>query len=133
MHSGKESACQDRRYRKRGFDPWVRKITWSRKWQPTVVFLPGKSHGQRSPVGYSQWGRKELDMTKHADVGKAWTHTGHSLESAESSLFPGFRIMLPKWDNLKLLSDMAHEVEKSYFSYLAGGESKIADQFHASL
>ena len=36
---------------------------WSRKWQPTPVFLPGKFHGQRNLAGYSQWGRKELDMT----------------------------------------------------------------------
>ena len=35
------------------------------KWQPTPVFLPEKSHGERSLVGYSPWGRKELDMTKH--------------------------------------------------------------------
>ena len=38
---------------------WVRKISWRRKWQPTPVFLPGKSHGQRSLVGYSPRGRKE--------------------------------------------------------------------------
>ena len=37
-----------------GFDPWVGKIFWRRKWQPTPVFLPGESHGQRSLVGYSQ-------------------------------------------------------------------------------
>jgi len=42
----------------------VRKIPWRRKWQPTPVFLPGKSHGQRSLVGYSPQGCKELDMTK---------------------------------------------------------------------
>ena len=36
-----------------GFNPWVRKIPWRRKWQPTPVFLPGESHGQRSLVGYS--------------------------------------------------------------------------------
>ena len=47
------------------FDPWVRKIHWSRKWQPTPVFLPGKSHGQRSLAGYSPWGCKESDMTEH--------------------------------------------------------------------
>ena len=35
-----------------GFDTWVRKIPWRRKWQPTPVFLPRKSHGQRSLVGY---------------------------------------------------------------------------------
>ena len=40
-------------YRKEGFDPWVGKIPWSRKWQPTPVFLPGKSHGQRSLADYS--------------------------------------------------------------------------------
>ena len=48
-----------------GFDPWVRKIPWRRKWQPTPVFLPGKSHGPRSLAGYSLWGHKELDMTEH--------------------------------------------------------------------
>ena len=46
-------------------DPWV-KISWSRKWQPTPVFLPGESHGQRSLAGFSPWGRKELDMTAAA-------------------------------------------------------------------
>ena len=44
--------------------PWVRKISWRRKWQPTPVFLPGKSHGWRSPVGYSLWGHKELNTTE---------------------------------------------------------------------
>ena len=61
--SGKESAYQCRRCRRRKFDPWVGKIPWRRKWQPTLVFLPGKSHGQRSLTGYSLQGRKELDTT----------------------------------------------------------------------
>ena len=39
-----------------GFNPWVEKIPWSRKWLPTPVFLPGEFHGQRSLVGYSPWG-----------------------------------------------------------------------------
>ena len=47
-----------------GFSPWVRKIPWRRKWQPTPVFLPGEFHGQRSLVGYSPWGRKESDTTE---------------------------------------------------------------------
>ena len=51
--SGKESACQCRRHKKHGFDPWVGKIPWRWKWQPTPVFLPRKFHGQRSLVGYS--------------------------------------------------------------------------------
>ena len=50
--SGKEYACQCRRLKRHGFDPWVRKIPWSRKWQPTLVLLPGESHRQRSLVGY---------------------------------------------------------------------------------
>ena len=51
--SSKESACQCKRH---GFSPWVRKIPWRRKWQPTPVFLPGKSCGQRSLAGYSPVG-----------------------------------------------------------------------------
>ena len=46
-----------------GFDPWVGKIPWRRAWQPTPVFLPGESHGQRSLVGYSPRGHKESDTT----------------------------------------------------------------------
>ena len=44
--------------------PWVGKIPWRRKWQPTPVFLPGESHGQRRRAGYSPWRRKESDMTE---------------------------------------------------------------------
>ena len=47
-----------------GFDPWVGKIPWRREWQPTPVFLPGKSHGQKSLVGYRSWGHKESDTTE---------------------------------------------------------------------
>ena len=43
------------------FDPWVRKIPWRRKGQPTLVFLPGEFQGPRSLVGYSPWRHKELD------------------------------------------------------------------------
>ena len=50
--------------RRPGFDPWVRKIPWRRKWQPTPLFLPGESHGRWNLAGYSPWGRKELDTTE---------------------------------------------------------------------
>ena len=50
--SGKEPTCQCRRHRRCRFNPWVENIPWRRKWQPTPVFLPGKSHGQRSLAGY---------------------------------------------------------------------------------
>ena len=50
-------------------DPWVRKISWRRKWQPTPVSLSGKSHGQRRLAGYSPWSCKELDATEHVMKG----------------------------------------------------------------
>ena len=62
--SGKEPAGQCRRHKRYGFDPWIRKIPWRRKWQPTPVFLSGESHGQRSLAGYSPWGRTESDTTE---------------------------------------------------------------------
>ena len=57
---GKESTCQCRRC---GFDRWVGKIPWRRKWQSTLAVLSGEFHGQRSLVSYSPWGHKEWDMT----------------------------------------------------------------------
>ena len=56
---GKEYACQVGLK----FDSWMGKIPWRRKWQHTLVFLPGKPNGQRSLTGYSLWGCKESDMT----------------------------------------------------------------------
>ena len=66
--SGKESAWQCRRCRRRGFNLWIRKIPWSKKWQPALVFLPGKFHGQRSLVGYSPWGCKESDTPQRLNA-----------------------------------------------------------------
>ena len=62
---GKESACYCSRHKRCQFDPWIRKISWRKAWQPTPVLLLGKSHGQRSLAGYSPWGHKESDMTEH--------------------------------------------------------------------
>ena len=67
-HNGKESACQCRRCSRNGFDPWVRKIPWRRKWQPTPVFLPGESHGQWSLPGCHPWGLTELHATEQSHV-----------------------------------------------------------------
>ena len=68
-HSGKEPAYQFRRHKRSRFDPRIGKVPWRRKWLPISVFLPGKSHGQRSLAGYSLWGHKELDMTEQLN----WT------------------------------------------------------------
>ena len=59
--SGKESSCQCMRCR---FDSWIWKIPWRRKWPPTPVFLPGKSHGQRDLEGTVHGVTKESDMTE---------------------------------------------------------------------
>ena len=66
--SGKKFTCHCRRCRRRGFNPWVRKIPWKRKRQPTPIFLPGKSHGQRSLMGYSPWNPKESYTTEQLSM-----------------------------------------------------------------
>ena len=66
---GKESASQFWRHE---FDPWVGKMLWRRKWQPTPVFLPEEPHGQRSLVGYSPWGCKELSTKHHQQNNNAY-------------------------------------------------------------
>ena len=63
--SGKESACQCRKHNWWRFDLWVGKIPWWRDWQPTPVFLPEESHGQRSLV----------TVHNAAKIGHSWTHT----------------------------------------------------------
>ena len=62
--SGKEPACQCRRCKRYVFNTWIRKIPWSRTWQPTPVLLARESYGQRSLAGYSPWGRKGSDTTE---------------------------------------------------------------------
>ena len=59
------------------FDPWVGKIPWRRKWQSTPVFLPAELHGQRSLVGYSPQGRKQLHRTEWLTHTHGHTH-GHT-------------------------------------------------------
>ena len=70
----------------------VRKIPWRRKWQYTPVFLPGKSHGQRSLVGHSQWGHKELDMTEQLTL----------MESAQT------HVQLSQWCHPNISSSTTH-------------------------
>ena len=70
---GKEPICQCRRHKKHGFDPWVRKISWNRKRQPTPVFLSGESQRERRLAGYCPWGHKESDTTE-----VTWHNTAHT-------------------------------------------------------
>ena len=66
--SGKEPACQCRRHKRHQFNPCVGKIPWSKKRQPTPVFLPGKLREQKSLQGYSPWGCKELDTIERHKI-----------------------------------------------------------------
>ena len=50
--------------KRHGFNPWAGEIPWSGAWQPTPIFLPAESHGQRNLVGYNPWDHKELDTTE---------------------------------------------------------------------
>ena len=72
--SGEESTCQCKRCKRHGFNPWVRKISWRKKWQPTPVFLPGESHGWRSLEGYSPWCCQQSDTTEQLNT-HTYTHT----------------------------------------------------------
>ena len=63
-----ESTCQCRRCGGCRFNPCVREIAWRRKWQPTPVLLPEKSHKQRSLEYYSSWGCEESDTTKQLNM-----------------------------------------------------------------
>ena len=58
------SHCRNLKNSNLRIDPCIGKILWRRKWQPTPVFWPGESHGQRSLVGDSPWGHKESDTTE---------------------------------------------------------------------
>ena len=90
-YSGKESNCQCRRCKRLRFYPGVRKILWRRKWKSTPVFLPGESHGQRSLVGYSPWGCKELDTTELLSAYTyIHTHT-HTHTHSHTHLFQYFK------------------------------------------
>ena len=79
--SGKESPSQRKRHR---FNLWVGKIPWSRKWQPTPLFLPGKFYGQRNLVDSSPWGhervRHDSACARTHTYAHTWTHT-HSTNS----------------------------------------------------
>ena len=82
---------QYKRSRRHEFDPWVRKIPCRMNWQPTSVFLPGKSYGHRILVGYSPWGCKKSDMTEHTckiNVNmhkKSWSCCDEKLECGVSN------------------------------------------------
>ena len=94
---GKESSCQIRWHMRCRFDPCIRKTPWRRKWQPTPVFLPGESHGQRSLADKrSLWGHKESDTTKQMSTHTAQQHSSlPPLEKFFPCLNASCPLMLP--------------------------------------
>ena len=96
--SGKESSCQ---CRKRSFDPWVGKIPWRRKWQPTPVFLPGESHGQRSLVGYTP---SKVAFRPKSDE---WNKAGHRIILKSAGLDEVLTVIL----RMPAVTDNFHKAE----------------------
>ena len=84
---GEDPACQYRDAKRRVFDPWVGKIPWRRKWQPTPVFFPGESHGQRSLVGYSPQGHNASECDWSDLSCMQWKNAHKAL--SKSSWHPG--------------------------------------------
>ena len=103
--------CAEERSR---FNPWVRKIPWSRKWQPTPVFLPGEFHGQRSLLGYRQQGGKESDM-------KACTRKGGTIQLRKPEKYI-YKSKCLQICQRSLLSNQRHFC---FFSYLKLANKKL--------
>ena len=91
--SGKEFTCQCRRHRRLKFDPCVGKLPWRRAWQPTPVFLPGASRGQRSLVGCSLLGRTESVAPERLRM---------STDLWCDSICPNCSLFVPKTGHLRL-------------------------------
>ena len=74
---GKESSQQCKEMWRGRFSPWVGKIPWSRQWQRTPVLFPGKFQGQKSLLGFSPWGCKDLDTTEQLSRHTAQLQPSH--------------------------------------------------------
>ena len=102
---GKESSRQIRWCKRCRFNPCITKTPWRRKWQPTPVFLPGESQGQRSLADKrSLWGHKQSDMTKQMSTHTAQQHSGlPPLEKFFHCLYASCPLMLPQASVLSVL------------------------------
>ena len=128
--SGKESACQCRRRRSLGFNPWVGRSLWKRKWQPTPVFLPGEYGGQRSLAGCSPLGSQrmgqDLATEPQQQMSRPQLRVGLQhpvapfLSSSSSFIFPSYSTPLQSWVLLELQS------YPQGFTTLTGSVSRLA-------
>ena len=112
-----------------GFDPWVRKIPWRRKWQLTPVFLPGESHGQRSLSSYShRVARSQTWLSKQREGGmkdpkvKNWSQIFLSYKITERAKLP--RLVVPI-GMAKLMTLILLKVKTYYMGYYLSFEKKL--------
>ena len=122
---------QCRRCRGCHFNHWVRKFPWRRVWQPTPVFLPGESQGQRSLAGYCPWGRKESDMTESLTLSER--ATSPKVTNPEAGMGPhsssgGNKFMKPWLSCLRL----DNSVRPSQFQSPPGDHLKSLSSFNCS-
>ena len=102
---------------------WPRIVTWRREWQPTSVFLPGESNGQRSLVGYSPWGPKELDTTERLTLSlslserQVWGHLCRAVNPKPSRALFSPQLIKDQPDCLLLESEMERIEDISLHSY----------------
>ena len=116
--SGQESTCQCRRC---GFYPRVRKIPWRRKWQPTPVFSPRKSHGQSSLAGHRPWGHKESDTTECLSAHAK--QKAHLSLSVMISFSVSINLFNKSWPNKCSQSHEKTHVDKAWPVFLVRSES----------
>ena len=113
--SGKEPACQCRRHERLMFNPWVGKIPWSRKWQPTPVLLPGESHGQRSLAGCGPWDHKSQILLKQLSTAQC----KENKKSCCSEMFYETGVM---WSQKRHLVGLLEHYMKSSFAVSSEGQ-----------
>ena len=98
--ASKESAYDAGNAGDAGSIPGLGRFPWRREWQPTPLFLPGEHHGQRSLVGYSPWGHKELDITERL------THFKVPILILVFLLFvPHLKLLLPPCESFKVIQE----------------------------
>ena len=91
-----------------GNPPWVGKIPWRRAWQPTPVFLPEESHGQRSLVGYSLWGSTESDMTERLSINTPLSILSPSIHECRMDVFAFILIFFNFFQQSCVVSDVIY-------------------------
>ena len=101
-----------------GFNPWVGKIPWKRKWQPTAVFLPRKFHGQRSLMNYSPYSHKESEITENVHVHTHThtdTHTQRHTHTHRHTHIPGIYSRISKPTQIQWSRGSERDSQRSAF------------------